>query len=481
VHPAPDDRSGPDDTTSSAADPGPPPGVDDGRRPLAGIRVVDLTRIVAGPNVTYYLASLGADVIRVEPPGGETSWRTPPYVGPDGEHDGPPGPQDLALSPLRRARGKRSVVLDLRTDGGRAAFLRVVASSDVLVENLAPGSLDRLGLGVDVLERTNPRLVRCSVTGWGSDGPWRDKPAMDPVVQGESGLMAKTGFPDGPPTRVGVTIGDQVPAVFAALGVVAAVLQRHRDGIVRHVDVAMLDVLVSLLWDEPVDLYEAQGRPERIGNGDTRGGPFNTYRARDGWVVLSVLSDELWARVARLIERPDLARPWALVADRARDLPAVDAVMGAWIAARTVDEAVAALEAIDVPVGRVNAPWSARDHPQVVARGSLEVLHDAAGAATRYLGPVLPVRLSGADVGLGHAEALGASTEIVLGELGYDAAAIAALRAEGALGHKHPGPSGPRSGGDQGPSGPRSGGDQGPSGPRSGGDQGPSGPRSGTN
>jgi crotonobetainyl-CoA:carnitine CoA-transferase CaiB-like acyl-CoA transferase len=434
--------------SSSAADPGPPPGVDDGRRPLAGVRVIDLTRIVAGPNATYYLASLGAEVIRVEPPGGETSWRTPPYVGPDGEHDGPRGPQDLGLSPLRRARGKRSVVLDLQTAGGRTAFLRLVESADVLVENLAPGSLDRLALGVDVLERANPRLVRCSLTGWGADGPWRDMPAMDPVVQGESGLMAKTGFPDGPPTRVGVTIGDQVPAAFAALGVVAAVLQRHRDGIVRHVDVAMLDVLVSLVWDEPVDLYEDQGRPERMGNGDSRGGPLNTYRARDGWVVVCVLSDEHWVRVARLIERADLLERWALVTDRARELDAVDAVIADWCASRSVAEVVALLQGIDVPVGRVQAPWSARDHPQVLARGSLEVLHDAAGVATRYLGPVLPVRLSGTDVGLRHAEALGASTRAVLEELGYDDEAIAALAAEGALGEGEggPGPIGPRSG-----------------------------------
>jgi crotonobetainyl-CoA:carnitine CoA-transferase CaiB-like acyl-CoA transferase len=413
---------------------GQPPVADDGRRPLAGVRVVDLTRVVAGPNITYYLASLGAEVVRVEPPGGETTWRTPPYVGPDGEHDGPRGPRDLALSPLRRGRGKRSVVLDLHEPGGREAFLRLVASADVLVENLAPGSLDRLDLGAAVLEAANPRLVRCSLTGWGPDGPWRDRPAMDPVVQGESGLMAKTGFADGPPTRVGVTIGDQVPAVFAALGVVAAVLQRQRDGIVRHVDVAMLDVLVSLLWDEPVDLYEAQGKPERMGNGDSRGGPLNTYPARDGWVVVCVLSDELWARVAGLLERPDLAARWALVADRARELDAVEAVMAEWVAGRTVAEVVAALEALEVPVGRVNPPWAAREHPQARARGSLEVLHDADGVPTRYLGPVLPVRFSGTGVELPHAEALGASTDAVLAELGYGADEIAALRATGALG-----------------------------------------------
>jgi crotonobetainyl-CoA:carnitine CoA-transferase CaiB-like acyl-CoA transferase len=162
------------------------------------------------------------------------------------------GERDLGLSPLRRGRGKRSVVLDLKTGAGLDVFGRLLGVSDVLVENFVPGTLAGLGLDDAALAQRYPRLVHCSITGYGHDGPYADRSSLDLVVQAVSGLMAKTGFPEGPPTKVGATVGDQVPAIYAALGVVAALRQRDRDGRGQKVDVAMLDALVALLWDEPL-------------------------------------------------------------------------------------------------------------------------------------------------------------------------------------------------------------------------------------
>src|SRR5262245_56389481 len=276
-------------------------------KPLAGIRVLDASHVVSGPLCCWVLAALGAEVIRVDPPGGDVAWRTLPMVGSQGAHRGARGPRDIAISPLRRARGKRSLVLDLKTDSGRALFRRLAAVCDVLVENAVPGAMARLGLDYASLAPSCPRLVYCSITGYGADGPYRDRPSMDLVVQAVSGLMAKTGFPDGPPTKVGATVGDQVPALYAALGVMAALRQRERDGRGQHVDVAMLDSLLALLWDEPIDVFEAQGLPERIGNSDTRGAPLDVYPSADGWVALVMTNDASWPPLCALIGRAELA------------------------------------------------------------------------------------------------------------------------------------------------------------------------------
>ena len=196
-------------------------------KPLDGVRVLDLSRVVSGPTCCFWLGALGAEVIRVEAPGGDVTWIAPPFVGPDGVHRGVRGPRDVGVSALRKGRGKRSVVLDLKTGGGRAALVRLVEQADVLVENYTPGVMEALDLAYADLAPSNPGLVYCSITGFGPDGPYRDRPSMDLVVQAMSGLMAKTGFPEGPPTKVGATIGDQLPGAFAALGIVAA-LRRAR-------------------------------------------------------------------------------------------------------------------------------------------------------------------------------------------------------------------------------------------------------------
>jgi crotonobetainyl-CoA:carnitine CoA-transferase CaiB-like acyl-CoA transferase len=405
-------------------------------KPLDGIRVIDASRIVSGPVCAWLLASLGAQVIRVEAPGGDATWQSPPWIGPSGVHRGERGARDLGLSPLRRGRGKRSIVLDLKTSAGLDVFRRLLAASDVLVENFVPGTLERLGLGAAELERIHPRLVHCSITGYGHDGPYASRSSLDLVVQAVSGMLAKTGFPDGPPTKVGATVGDQVPAIYAALGVVAALRQRDRDGRGQRVDVAMLDALVSLLWDEPLDEYERQGVPERVGNGDPRGAPLDVYRTRDGWAAVVVTNQGQWERVCELIGRSELAARYASVTERARGRDAVNGAVAQWCADRTTDDVVSRLLAIDVAVGPVQGAFAAPRDPQVRHRAALVPLHHPdRGEPSGYVGPAFPVRLSRADTSTPPADPLGASTHSVLREvLGLGDAEIAALQEAGALG-----------------------------------------------
>jgi crotonobetainyl-CoA:carnitine CoA-transferase CaiB-like acyl-CoA transferase len=404
--------------------------------PLEGIRVLDASHIVSGPMCCWLLAALGAEVIRVEPPGGDLSWRTLPFVGPDGVHRGARGPRDIAISQLRRARGKRSLVLDLKREEARAIFRKLAVRCDVLVENAVPGAMERLGLDYASLAPTCPRLVYCTITGYGHEGPYRNRPSMDLVVQALSGLMAKTGFPDGPPTKVGATVGDQVPAIFAALGVLAALRQRERDGRGQRIDVAMFDSLLTLLWDEPLDAFEEQGVPERFGNADPRGAPLDVFPSADGWVALVMTQDASWSPLCALMGRPELATRWPDFRARLAARDEVNAAVAAWCRTQPTDTTVERLLALGIPAAPVRSPYAARNDPHVRARGALVPLrHPDLAEPTRYLGPALPIRFSRAESASAPAEPLGASSEAVLRELlGSDEAEIARLRAAGVFG-----------------------------------------------
>ena len=415
-----------------------------GMRPLGGIRVLDVTHIIAGPTCTFWLASLGAEVIRIEQPRGDVTWMTRPFVGPLGESDTQQTSRDIPLSPLRKQRGKRNVQLDLRTDAGAEVLRLLVRESDVLVENFAPGAMARRGLGYADLRSENPRLVYASITGYGSDGPYRDRAAMDPIVQAMSGFMAKTGFEDGPPTRAGATIGDQIPGVWTALGVLAALRQRDLDGEGQFVDVAMLDALVALLWDEPIDQYEALGMPQRLGNGDPRGAPFDTFRTKDGWVAIAAPANHQWKKLQPLLAPAALDPRWDDHHERARNREVMGAFVTTWTMQFTAAEVCDQLDAVGVPVGPVNPPWWARTDPHIAHRGTLERLrHPDLDEPTRWLAPVLPIRFSRADIHTSPAEPIGESTAWALRDvLGLDDARVDALRAAGAFGDV--GPDAPR-------------------------------------
>jgi crotonobetainyl-CoA:carnitine CoA-transferase CaiB-like acyl-CoA transferase len=402
-------------------------------KPLQGIRVIDFTRIVAGPTCSFALAALGAEVIRIEAPGGDVTWNVPPFVGPQGVRRDRRGPRDIPLSPLRRGRGKRSVVIDVKHPEGRELFRRLAAVSDVLVENSVPGTMEKLGFDYPTLEKLNPRLVYCTITGYGHTGPYRDRASMDMVVQAMSGIMAKTGFEDGPPTKVGVTVGDQIPGLYGALGVLAALRQRELDGRGQLVDVAMLDALVALLWDEPLDEFEDQGIPQRVGNTDPRGAPLAVYPALDGWIAIVISSEKQWQEMARIMGREDLLARWPERNARSVHRKEVNAEVEKWTSGVRVQQIMDLLLPLGVPCGPVQDAWAARRDPQVAHRGMLERLaHPDLETPSSFLGPRLPVVLSRAERQMTPAEPLGASTDAVLRELlALDDAELARLRAAG--------------------------------------------------
>ena len=327
-------------------------------------------------------------------------------------------------------------MLNLKHEEGRELFRRLAQKCDVLVENAVPGTMQRLGLDYESLAPDNPGLVYCTITGFGHTGPYRDRPSMDLIVQAMSGIMAKTGFPEGPPTKVGATIGDQVPALFAALGILAALRQREIDGKGQLVDVAMLDCMLTLLWDEPIDDFQAQGLPERIGNGDPRGAPLDVFRTRDGWVAVVLTQDAQWEKLCEQMGRPDLAESYPDFRARIASRDAVNEGVADWCLEHATDETVDRLLAIGIPAGPVRSPYDAPVDPQVKHRKSLERLrHPDLEDPTDLLGPALPIRMSRGDGQTAPAEPLGSSTDAVLVDLlGLSKTELSRLRSDEALG-----------------------------------------------
>ncbi len=345
------------------------------------------------------------------------------------------GPDDIGISYLRKGRGKRSVVLDLGRPEGADAFRRVVANVDVLVDNFRPGVMDSLGVGYETLSALNPRLIHASITGYGPDGPDADLASMDLIIQGRSGLMAKSGFPDGPPIKAGATVGDQFPAALCALGVVAALRQRDIDGRGQYIDVAMLDSLVTMLWDEPLDLYRERGMPDRIGNGDPRG-ILDTFEAQDGWVTLVITSDAQFERLTEEMGRPDLWELGPTIPIRAANRTEICKGVSEWMAARTTEAALARLHAIRVPAGAVASAYASAEDPQIQHRQALVPLrHPLATEPTNRLGPAFPIKFSRSNTDQTPAETLGASTQDVLKQIaGLTEEEIDRLRSAGVLG-----------------------------------------------
>lgn len=352
---------------------------------LAGIRVLDLSRVMSGPFCTAMLADLGAEVVKIERPGaGEDSRRFGPFR--DGE-----SAYFLLLN-----RGKKSVTLDLKSATGRDLLRRLAATSDVLVENFRPGVTERLGIDHASLQPANPRLVYASISGFGSDGPLAERPAYDLVVQAMSGLMDLTGQPDGPPTAAGESLADVCSGMFAAWGIVAALFARERTGEGHRVDVAMLDsVFSTLLTALGIGLY-ADRQPTRVGNRHPVTYPVDSFGARDGHVVIVVASDRAFGALCAAIGRPELAEDDRFRANAGRDAHESELrrIIEAWTSRRTAAEAVVALDAAGVPAAPVLSVNDLLESAHAAFRGLVSTVeHPKLGAI-----PLVrqPVRFSGA-------------------------------------------------------------------------------------
>jgi formyl-CoA transferase len=375
--------------------------------PLDGIRVIDLTRVVAGPYCTMMLGDMGAEVLKIEEPehGDDTrSWG--PYI--EGQ-----GSFYLALN-----RSKKSVALDLKTPAGADALRRLVATADVLIENFRPGSLSKLGFGYAAMSALNPRLIYCSITGYGQTGPHAHLPGYDAVIQGEAGIMDVTGFPDGGPTRVGVAITDYLAGLYASQGILLALHERHRSGCGQHVDIALFDAMLSVLR-LPHSMLVATGvTPTRVGNDHLSIAPYEPLRVKDGQIIVAVANPRLWVRFCEAIGRHDLRHDprFRSNADRVRHRDELKAEIEREFATLTADDLAIRLEAYQVPYGRVRDTRQAVEHPQVEPRQMiLRQMHPTIGEV-QTLGPVVKLSRTPAEPTL-PPPLLGEQTDEVLASI----------------------------------------------------------------
>jgi crotonobetainyl-CoA:carnitine CoA-transferase CaiB-like acyl-CoA transferase len=371
-------------------------------RPLTGLKVIDLTRVLAGPLCTMLLGDMGAEVIKIEDPRhGDDTRDWAPFV------DG------WSTYYLSVNRNKKSVAIDLKSPEGAALLEDLIRTADVLVENFRPGTLERLGFGRERAMALNERLIYCSISGYGATGPRRDLSGYDMVNQGESGLMDVTGFPATGPTKVGVAITDCLAALYAAQGILLAHISRMRTGKGQFLDIALLDSAVSVLG-LPAGIVAATGRsPGRLGNAHPSLAPYEPYPAADGHVVVAVANQRLWSRFCAAIEAPQLEHDprFATNTDRLKNREALNAIIHDAFEGKSVDWLIERLSGAGVPCGRVRTINDVLADPQLAARDML--VEVPAGRQTVRV-PGNPIKLSGVPgIESGPAPALGEHTEEV--------------------------------------------------------------------
>ena len=394
------------------------------RPPLHGVRVIDMTRVLAGPFCTMSLGDMGAEVIKVEEPGkGDDTRGWPPFV--HGE----------ATYFLSVNRNKKSLTLDLKAPDGQEILRRLLASADVVVENFRPGTMERLGFGYETLKRANPRLIYCSISGFGESGPEAHRPGYDLIVQGESGVMDITGFPDGPPVKVGNSIGDLVAGMAAAQGITLALLSRSQTGKGQKVEIGMLDVMASLLTYQAGLYWNAGGRPARRGNEHPSIVPYEVFKAQDVYITLGVANNSLWDRTCKALDRPDLIKDprFDTEANRVTNRKVLVPLLNEILGARPADEWLARLDKAGVPAGRIKSVAEVCESAHLRARGMMVSLAHPKAGSIRVMG--VPVRLHDTPGGAQAAPPLlGQHTDEVLTKLlRMPKARVEKLRAAGVV------------------------------------------------
>jgi crotonobetainyl-CoA:carnitine CoA-transferase CaiB-like acyl-CoA transferase len=348
-------------------------------QPLHDIRVLGVTVFLAGPFLCMNLARLGAEVIKVEVPGrGDSVRGNGPFAGPNGVHATRQTEDDIATRFLKRTQGVKSITLNLKHAEGRALFLELARQSDVIVENLAPGSMRRLGLGYDEVSAVNPSIIYCSISGYGQSGPYAHQPAHDPQIQAMGGMMDVNGDPDGPPTRVGFYVSDLVTPMFAAYSILAALRHKEQTGQGQHLDASMMDTLATLMFMEPLEEAIAQGEPLRTGN-DSRGGPTGLYRTKDSEIMITAASEDQWQKLCRALGTPewqDDAR-FNSGENRRIHLTELRQAIQQCLSQLTRAEAVERFEKADVPCAPVRTATEVMADKQLLQRGTLRAMRHA--------------------------------------------------------------------------------------------------------
>ena len=393
-------------------------------RPFEGIRIIDITHVLAGPFAAYQLAVLGAEVIKVEHP-------DEPDQSRDGGTDRALNHQHMGTSFLTQGSNKRSITLDLKREGGREVLRRLVARADVLVENYRPGAFEALGLGYEAMAAINPRLVYCSISAFGQDGPRHQQTAYDHVIQATSGIMASTGTEEVNPIKIGAPAVDYATGTMGAFALASALFQRERTGKGQHIDLAMLGVAMMMQASLMTGYFRNGSEPKPHGNKQ----PFATnsaYDAKDGMVMIGASNLRQQARFWRAVERPDMIKTdnEAREADREREA----AVIANIIRTKTADEWEVYFQARHVPAARVRRMAEALADPHFKDRSVFHRFDSAPGIDGPFAVPLAAFKFAhgGPSIETPPPQ-MGADTEAVLGELGYAAGEIAALRAAQAI------------------------------------------------
>ena len=391
---------------------------------LEGLRVVDASTLFAGPMAAMHLGDMGAEVVKVEHPS-----RPDPARGHGPSKDG----QNLWWKTL--GRNKRTVAIDLHTDGGRDAFLRLARRADVVIENFRPGTLERWGLDYAALSADNPGLILARVTGFGQIGPYNRRPGFGTLAEAMSGFASSTGEPDGPPTLPPFGLADGIASLATAYAIMVALHARHRDGKGQEVDVAIIEPILAMLGPQ-ITRWDQLGTVQpRTGNRSVNNAPRNAYRTADGsWVAVSTSAQSIAERVVALVGRSELAdEEWfSTGAGRAEHADLLDEAVGGWIGRHSRDEVVAAFEQAEAAVAPIYDPSDIVADPQFNALGTIHRIHDDDLGDMAMQGPLF--RLSRDDATIAFTgRAHGADTDDVMGDLGYTADEIAALRDEGSI------------------------------------------------
>ena len=386
---------------------------------LAGIRVLDLGRYQAGPRIGLVLARLGAEVIKVEAPGGDESRKQGPFV------------RDQSAYWVQYNSGKKSLGLNLRAESGLDIVRRLVEVSDVLIQNFRPGAIDAMGLGYERLKALNSGIIMVNVSAYGQDGPYRDRIGFDPIGQAISGMMSLTGFPGNPPTRTYNPVIDRITALHGAIGTLAALQERHLSGEGQCVDVCLADTGFSMTEIQCAAFLGDGIVPERTGNGR---GLMNTYETRDGWVLIAAISDNIWPRLCEAIDAPDWlddAR-FKTAAARGQAWEVIEERLRPWFGKRTAREAVARFSGLGIPINAVNDVPAAAREPQLHKRELLVEVRDPVAGSIHVSGR--NIKLSRSETVVGSAPLPGQHTEEILtGLLGYAPQDIHELEAGGAV------------------------------------------------
>ncbi|MFL7813225.1 MAG: CaiB/BaiF CoA transferase family protein [Anaerolineales bacterium] len=400
--------------------------------PLKEIRIVDITRAMAGPYCTMMLGDFGADVIKIERPGtgDESRGWGPPFVGEP--YSIYPGQSAYYLS---ANRNKRSLTVNLKDPAGQEIVRKLAGISDVLIENYRTGVLDKLGLGFEELQKDNPALIYCSISGYGRTGPDREKPGYDAIIQAEGGMMSITGPSEGPPSRVGVPIIDITSGMFAASAILAALLERESTGLGQHLDVSLLDTQTALLANVASNYLLSGDPPQRQGNAHPNIAPYEPFQARDKGFVLGAANQGQWMKLCQLIDRMDLAEDPRYKDNQARvkHREELNQVLDEIFGTRDAEEWLALLEEAGLPCGPINTVPEVFQHPQVLARDMVQEVDLPAVGRISLTG--FPYKLSRTPVELRLAPpALGEhNREILVDLLGYSEEEVEDFQVKGVI------------------------------------------------